>query len=75
MITLNAGCPHLTGVVHNGYEECEMGKACDYDCEWIKLKRAEQKLIKIEDRVQDLDNYSEKNVEIMEDILTIINGE
>lgn len=45
------------------------------NCHYKQLKRAEQKLEKIEDRVQDLDNYSEKNVEIMEDILTIIQGE
>lgn len=45
------------------------------DCYFKQLKRAEQKLERIEDRVQDLDNYSEKNVEIMEDILTIIQGE
>lgn len=45
------------------------------NCSYKQLKRAEQKLEKIEDRVQDLDNYSEKNVEIMEDILTIIQGE
>lgn len=49
MTILNTGCPHLTGVVHNGYEECEIGKACDYDCEWIELKKAEQKLEKIKD--------------------------
>ena len=26
----NADCPHLTGVTHNSYEECEMGKACTF---------------------------------------------
>lgn len=30
MTKFNTGCPHLTGVVYNGYEECEMGKACNY---------------------------------------------
>ena len=49
MTISNTGCPHLTGVVCNGYEECEMGKACDCDCEWIDLKKAEQKLEKIKD--------------------------
>lgn len=33
-------CPHLTGVVHGGYSECELGKACDLDCEWYELQKA-----------------------------------
>ena len=41
----NAGCPHLTGVTYNSYEECEMGKACDLDCEWAELKRTKEETL------------------------------
>ncbi len=66
---------------YNTKEECyainpnENHSCKGVNCCFKRLKRAEQKLERIEDRVQDLDNYSEKNVEIMEDILTIIQGE
>lgn len=35
----NSNCPHLTEVAYNGYEECDLGKACDLDCEWIELQK------------------------------------
>nr|DAL60991.1 MAG TPA_asm: hypothetical protein [Caudoviricetes sp.] len=61
----NAGCPHLTGVVCNAYEECEMGKACDLDCEWVELKRKEQEC---EAQRYKLNYYIEKTTQLLDDI-------
>ena len=51
------------------------GDCLAHKCDLKIIRGLKKKLERIEDRVQDLDNYSEKNMEIMEDILTIINEE
>ena len=54
------------------------GDCSAHKCDLKIIRELKKTLEKIEDRVQDLDNYSEKNVEIMNDIIAIcqekING-
>ena len=54
------------------------GDCSAHKCDLKIIRELKKTVEKIEDRVQDLDNYSEKNVEIMNDIIAIcqekING-
>lgn len=47
------------------------GDCSAHKCSLKIIRGLKKKLEIIEDRVQDLDNYSEKNVEIMNDIIAI----
>lgn len=47
------------------------GDCSAHKCDLKIIRGLKKKLERIEDRVQDLDNYSEKNVEIMNDIIAI----
>lgn len=68
-------CPHFIFGCCQKYLD---GDCSAHKCDLKIIRELKKKLEKIEDRVQDLDNYSEKNVEIMNDIIAIcqegING-
>lgn len=73
---MNNNCPHLTGVVYNGYEECDFGKACDLDCEWIELQKYKKALQNIKEKVSDEDAVAcdyELSFDLAKEILLTIN--
>jgi chromosome segregation ATPase len=51
-------CEWRTGVEHCGDYECMLNKCCDYNCDWYKRRKLEQKL---QAKEQECEELKDKN--------------
>lgn len=63
-------CEWRTGVEHCGYYECMLNKCCDYNCDWYKRRKLEQKL---QAKEQEYERLKEAYTDCAESRLIFVN--